>query len=118
MEQLTSPSGSFNSGKKTVRIAVYCILTIMVIVTATPSYIKEVKPGFISIHVLQADAFLHGKLSVGDADELGDYELSVFEDKKYVCLPPFPSILLSIGPDSVILLTPDTRKLNKCTGHL
>ncbi|MHC4165851.1 MAG: glycosyltransferase family 39 protein [Planctomycetota bacterium] len=94
MKQLMSPPGSSNFGRKTARIAVYCILTVAVIVTAIPSYIKEVKPGFISIHVLQADAFLHGRLSVGNADELGAYELSVFEGKKYVCLPPFPSILL------------------------
>jgi hypothetical protein len=84
----------FYSNKKLIRIAVYSILTVLVIVTVIPQYLKEVKPGLINTYVFQADAFLHGKLAVGDADELGCYELSLFEGKKYVCLPPFPAVLL------------------------
>jgi len=94
MKPLMPSSGSHDTREKMLRIVVYSILTIMVIVTTIPNYIERVREGFVSIHVLQADAFLHGRLSVGDAHELEAHELAVFEGKKYVHLPPFPAVVL------------------------
>jgi hypothetical protein len=94
MKFVVSSLRAFCSERRIVRFVVYSVLTAAVIVTAIPHYSKEVEPHLISTHVLQADAFIHGRLAVGDADELQGFELSVFEGKKYVCLPPFPAILL------------------------
>jgi hypothetical protein len=94
MKSLKSLLRSLSSNKKLIRIVVYSILAILVIVTVIPQYIKEVGPEFTNPYLLQADAFLNGRLSVGDADELGGYELSLFKGKKYVFLPPFPAVLL------------------------
>ena len=77
-----------------VRVAVYSILAILAIVSVIPQYVKEVKPNLINTYVFQANAFLNGKLSVGNADELDAYELSLFKGKKYVFLPPFPAVVL------------------------
>jgi len=94
MKSLMSLLKSFCFNKRLVRIAVYSVLTILAIVTVIPRYVIEVRPNLINIYVFQANAFLHGKLSVGNADELGAYELSLFKGKKYVSLPPFPAVVL------------------------
>ena len=94
MKSVKSFLKAFYSNERVVRVAIYVILTAMVVATTIPRYIREVRPNLISMYVLQADAFLRGELAVGDADELDAFELSVFEGKKYLCLPPFPAILL------------------------
>ena len=44
-----------------------------------------------NLAVMQAKAFLQGNLNI----ENYFWDASVFEDKFYVCFPPFPSILLT-----------------------
>lgn len=47
-----------------------------------------------NLHVLQAQAFLHGRLHVDEAEVVYPYDLSTFEGRRYVAFPPGPAALV------------------------